>query len=208
MREVVLPISQKFSATLDVDAIKKSIVRGERLNLGTIVVNDKIFSEIGMARRNGGTILYATTSIEQKIESLLLDYFMGPFVRYDPRRSMFELEILKSTALSFNTKKELVVKVITENELLQGKKKNTVQKHLKSIMEWRNAFAHGTLVHNSKIGCILQYYSGHARKLNLSDEYWNEVEICFKECDALLDEVRKKLNNPPDASGQSKRASK
>ena len=199
MREINLPISQTFSMPLDVRVLNGD---GKYTDapLGTMVVDGKAWSEIEAARKNGGSILYATTSIERKIEGILLDYFMGPFARFDPKRNIFEREILKSSALSFNAKKELVVKVLTENELLPGKKKNTAQKYLKSIMDWRNAFAHGTIIHDSKRGCVLEYYSGHSRKLNLSDGYWDEVEISFKQCESLLDEVSKRLSNiPPQA---------
>jgi hypothetical protein len=212
MREITLPTTQTFSMPLDLDVLRSTFAgdgRHQGVTLGTMVVNEKVLSEIATARKNGGAILYATTSIEQKMEYMLLDYFMGPFIRFDARREMFGREILKSTALSYSDKKELVVKVITEGELLLGKKKNIVQKHLKSIMEWRNVFAHGKILHDSKMGCILEYYSGHKQKLYLSDKYWNEVETCFKECDALLDEVGRRLeNNSPDASGQSELASK
>jgi hypothetical protein len=212
MREIALPTTQTFSVSLNVDAFKSALAgdsKHQGVPLGTVVVDEKAWLEIATARRNGGAILYATTSIEQKMEFILLNYFMGRFIRYDSKRDMFEREILKSTALSFSAKRELVVKVITEGELLQRKKKNIVQKHLKSIMEWRNAFAHGKILHNSPKGCIVEYYSGHKQKLHLSDEYWNEVETCFKECDVLLDEVGHQLENyPPDATGQSKKAPK
>lgn len=207
MKEIALPITQTFSVSLNVEAFKSALAGDSKHQgnpLGTLVVDEKAWSEIATARRNGGTILYATTSIEQKMEFILLNYFMGRFIRHDPKRDMFEQEILKSKALSFSAKKELVIKVITEDELLQGKKKNTVQKHLKNIMEWRNAFAHGKILHNSLKGCIVEYYSGHKQKLYLSDEYWNEVETCFKECDVLLDDVGRQLESyPPDGTSRS-----
>ncbi len=207
MKEISLPITQTFSMPLDIAAFTSAFTEdGKRPSgpLGTITIGEKEWLEINTARRNGGTVLYATTSIEQKMEFVLLNYFMGLFTRHDPKRAMFEQEILKSTALSYNSKKELVIKIITEGELLQGKKKNIVQKHLKSIMEWRNAFAHGKILHDAKLGCILEYYSGRKQKLHLLDKYWSEVEVCFKECDGLLDEVGRLLENiPPDAADQS-----
>ncbi|MBK9160479.1 MAG: hypothetical protein IPM27_02755 [Nitrosomonadales bacterium] len=120
---------------------------------------------------------------------------------------MFDREILKSTVLSFSAKKELVIKVINEGELLSKKNKPVIPKYLKEIMEWRNAFAHGKLVHDSKNGCVLEYYTGHNKKLHLTDEYWDEVEACFKKCNDFLDEVeRKLLNGPSGVSGQSEKS--
>lgn len=120
---------------------------------------------------------------------------MGPFVSHDDRRAMFEGEILQSSALTYKTKKELTIKVINNHELLPGTKKNKVQKYLKEIMEWRNAFAHGKIQHDSMNGCFIKYYSGEPKTLPLSDGYWDEVEHCFKECTELLKEALQKLEN-------------
>jgi hypothetical protein len=106
---------------------------------------------------------------------------------------MFDREILKSTVLSFSAKKELVIKVINKGELLSKKNKPIIPKYLKEIMEWRNAFAHGKLIHDSKSGCVLEYYTGHKKILHLTDDYWVEVEKCFKKCNDLLDEVELQL---------------
>lgn len=194
MIELNLPIAQTFSMPLDVEKFKR-ILAGEQVegHLGNFDFTQEVWLEIEMARKNGGTILYATTSIEQKMEAVLLNYFMGRFVKYGAKRELFEREILQSSALSYRAKKDLVVKVIEEGEFLRGGQKNAIQKHLKDIMEWRNAFAHGKLQYESKKGCILKYYSGSSKSLHLSDAYWAKVEACFKECDALIDEVDRKI---------------
>lgn len=195
MKEINLPITQTVSLTLHRSEIEKSIKQSEpghyRLEFGTI--DDSVFSEMATGRKNGGHVLYAATSIEQKLEDILLEYFMGPFVKHDDKRVLFEREILKSSTLSYRAKKELVSKIIAESELLPGNKKNVLQGHLKDIMEWRNAFAHGKIQHDSKIGCFVSYYSGHAKKLPLTDKYLDEVEVCFKECDALLSQAQQQI---------------
>lgn len=205
MREINLPTTQTFSMPLDVTALRSGMVR-DRYNqgrtLGSLVVNERVWSELATAKKNGGAILYATTSIEQKLESVLLNYFLGPSIRFNDQRRMFDREILKSTVLSFSAKKELVIKVINEGELLSKKNKPVIPKCLKEIMEWRNAFAHGKLIHDSKSGCVLEYYTGHSKKLHLTDEYWDEVETCFKKCNDFLDEVERQLvKNPSGVAG-------
>jgi hypothetical protein len=146
MRDINLPMTQTYSITIDPQRLDltKAVDMGNgrrRIPLGNIVDAD-IVARVETARRNGGKILYATTSIEQTLESILLNYFMGPFVRHDERRVMFEHEVLQSSALSYRTKKELVAKVINSEALLAGKEKSILQGHLSTIMEWRNAFAH------------------------------------------------------------------
>lgn len=198
MKDIELPITQTFSITIDTHNIDKSeAVQMENgrliVPLGT-VVDEQISALMESARKNGGKILYATTSIEQQMEALLMRFFMGPFEGHDERRVLFENEILQSTALSYSAKKELVSKVVSQFELLPGKKKNRLQKHMKSIMDWRNAFAHGKIQHDNIQGYFINYYSGEKKILKLTEPYWEEVESSFKECNQLLSEALKNIN--------------
>lgn len=192
MKDIELPITQTFSITIDAHNIDMSnaveMVNGKfMLPLGD-VVNDAISETTNQARINGGKVLYATTSIEQQLESLLLRYFMGAFVEHDEKRVIFERDILQSSALSFSSKKELVAKIVNESSLLIGKKKNKLQGHLKKIMGWRNAFAHGKVQHDNVQGCFIKYYSGSGKQLNLTDEFWSDLECVFKKCSELIKE--------------------
>lgn len=197
MREINLPITQTVSITFNPGAfdLSKSVDVGggrRQISLGTIY-DEKTGAAMETARRNGGKILYATTSIEQTLESMLLNYFMGPFIAHDERRVMFEHEVLQSSALTFRAKKDLVIKIIHKDNLLEGTKKNAAQKHLKSIMEWRNAFAHGKIQHDTKRGCFIRYYSGDTKTITLDDQYWDNVEKTFRECVELLKEAEQQL---------------
>jgi hypothetical protein len=163
MREIELPITQTFSITIDTHNFDMSkAVKMEdgsvKVPLGNIVDAEKaVITE--MARRNGGKILYTTTSIEQQLENILLRYFMGPFVKHDEKRAIFERDILQSSALTFHSKKELISKIINPNNLLHGQDKNKVQSYLRNIMDWRNAFAHGKIHYDNMAGCFINYYS-------------------------------------------------
>lgn len=199
MKEIELPIGRTVSITLTAEDLNGGgtveIVNGcHMVSLGRMI-DDTITLKIDTAKKNGGKILYATQSIEQQLESILLIYFMGPFISYSQNREMFENEILQSSALTFSKKKELVSKIINEKQLLDGKRKSKVQSLLKKIMEWRNAFAHGQVKHNNIKGCFVRHYSGEQKKLYLTEEYWLEVENCFKECSELLKYTLQKLQN-------------
>lgn len=211
MKKINLPIAQTFSITIDmnnVDLSKAVDMGGGHLKvpLGNLV-DDGISAIVETARKNGGKILYATTSIEQKLEATLLEYFVGSLAADDQRSITFETEILQSSALSFRAKKDLVAKVINEAELLAGNRKNSVQGHLKKIMEWRNAFAHGKIKHDSRMGCYVSFYSGHAQTQRLTDDFWDGVEQCFRECDALLSDainnLRRQDRSSSPASGDA-----
>lgn len=194
MKDIELPIIQTVSLTFkphEIDMSKaEDMGNGQwRVHLGEII-NPDISETIEQARINGGKVLYATTSIEHQLENLLLIYFMGPFIKHDNRRDMFEREILQSSAISYKSKKELVSKIINENDLLQGKKKNKLQGYLKKIMEWRNAFAHGKVQHDNLHGCYVKYYSGTIKELILNDSFWTELEKTFKNCSEMIKEAQ------------------
>lgn len=197
MKDIELPITQTFSLTIDTHNIDMSnaveMKNGQfKVPLGDMV-NESISETTEKARINGGKVLYATTSIEQQLESLLLRYFMGPFIKHDERRVIFERNILQSSALSYSSKKELVSKIINEADLLQGKKKNKLQSFLKKIMEWRNAFAHGKVQHDNIQGCFIKYYAGDSKQLKLTDDFLSDLESVFKECSELIKEAQDNL---------------
>jgi hypothetical protein len=193
MKDIELPITQTFSLTIDTHNLDMSnaveMENGQFMVPLGEMVNDSISATTEKARANGGKVLYATTSIEQQLEGLLLRYFMGPFIQHEERRVIFEREILQSSALSYSSKKELASKIINEHDLLKGKKKNRLQSTLKKIMEWRNAFAHGKVQHDSMQGCFIKYYAGGSKQLKLTDDFWSELESTFKECSELIKEA-------------------
>lgn len=193
MKDIKLPLTQTVSLTIDTHNINYSDAVEDEDGYLVIPLGEAINSEISdnmeKARANGGKVLYATTSIEQQLEGLMLKYFMGPFVKHDTRRVVFEREILQSSALSFSSKKELISKVVNNEDLLKGKKKNRLQGTLKKIMEWRNAFAHGKVQHDNRKGCFVKYYAGGSKELNLNDELWSEIENVFKDCSELINEA-------------------
>lgn len=197
MKELNLPITTTYSTIIDLLNISSDQVvdlgDGKKaLQLGAFIAGE--YEEVvSLARRNGGHVLYAATSIEQEIEKILLNYFMGPFTGPDKRRDLFTNEVLQSSTLSFKSKKELLFKVINETDSLTGKRKDKLQVHLKNIMEWRNAFAHGKIQHDSTKGCLVKHYSGNTKELILSDDLLDEIEKTFHECHDLLNLVLRQL---------------
>lgn len=197
MKEIDLPISQTVSITVDprnIDMSNAVDIGGGRLvvPLGTLI-DETISTTVATARQNGGKVLYATTSIEQQMESLLLEFFMGSFEGHDDRRELFEREVLQSSALSYNAKRALVTKIVNQRALLEGREKSSLQALLRRIMEWRNAFAHGKIQHDSRAGCFIKHYSGEAKTLALTDAYWEDVERAYNDCSSLLEKAKRQL---------------
>jgi len=81
MKDINLPLTQTVSLTIDAQDFDMSKAVEDEDGQLIVQLGEAINSEIseGMdkARSNGGKVLYATTSIEQQLEGLLLKYFMG-----------------------------------------------------------------------------------------------------------------------------------
>jgi len=210
MKEINLPITQTFS--MSVDLRKAKVAEGPNgepiIPIGHIDFGEKS-KVLEFARKNGGQILYAATSIEKQINSILLLYFMGPFIGPDDRRDIFENEVLGSNAMTFQFKKEMVKKLIEKENLLPGKHKNNLQTSMKKIQDWRNAFAHGTLQYDTMHKCIINFYSGKKTFLKLNEEFWNSVEKSFKETSEYLkralSNLTKKYEDQLDNQADGKR---
>lgn len=193
MKEIELPTVQTYSLTVDTHNIDWStaVDTGDgrlKIPLGNIV-NPEIAEKVEVAKRNGGKILYAATSIEYHMDNIILDYFMGPFVSHQENRVMFESELLQSPALTYQFKKELLQKILNKTMLLKGKKRDKLNQHLKNIMTWRNAFAHGKIQHDDKAGCFIKYYAGNPKTLKLTDEFWDNLTKEFQDCEKMLKEI-------------------
>jgi len=198
MKEIILPVTNTFSLTPPIDKVDYSqyekVGDSYLVPLGNMVSPEKQ-KEIDIARLNGGKILYATTSIERKVEQILLDYFLGPFEGHNEKRVIFENDVIQSSSFSYSFKKGLLRKIVDSHELLHGKNKNKINKYLTDIMNWRNAFAHGNIKYNEPKGCLIEYYAAGKKTDILDDVYWEKIEKTFYECESLLKELDKNISS-------------
>jgi hypothetical protein len=189
MKSIKLPIPQTMSISIDLHNLPKDNVvevDGKRVIKMPAIDVPAGVKELNSARENGAQVVYAATSVETQLEDLLLLYFMGPFLGPEERREFFVHNVLQSSGISYSFKKELVLKIVDKCGLLKGKDKSDFMKCLKSIMDWRNAFAHGRLVHDSQFGVLLRFFSGSPKSIALNDEYWSQVEECFEDAQRLV----------------------
>jgi hypothetical protein len=158
-------------------------------------IGSEQFEALEIARANGGKVLWSTMCLEKSLESIITNYFMGPLNGASARRQLFESELLQTSFFQFSVKKHLIDKISKEYSVPKPKDRNQLQSYLKSIMLWRNSFAHGSLVLDGEKGVLLRYYSGTPKEEVLNERYWNTVESVFELCrklvDELLDESRK-----------------
>jgi hypothetical protein len=193
MKKISLPGTNTVSFTLPpIDQSYNGILMPDgNLHISIGNLDSKHFDALETARLNGGTILWATSCVEKILDNIIVNYFLGPFSGPSTKRELFESELIKTSFFQFNTKKHLVEKIsrfyLTGKS--KGNDKNKLQNNLKSIMDWRNAFAHGTLILDSKSGVLLRYYSGAQKEETLNDQFWETVEFVFKNCNELLKDI-------------------
>ncbi|EPW6730602.1 hypothetical protein ACWOK9_004603, partial [Vibrio parahaemolyticus] len=184
MRKIELPGTNTVSIPLNFDTPP---------NAHGIVEFRGIDSEgmeaLEVSKANVSTIVWATLCLERKMERVLTDFFFGQFNGFDPKRHLFEKELLESSAMQFSFKKKLIQKVCEEQKCVSGKKSSKLQGALKRIMEVRNAFAHGEMVLDAKDGVVLNFYSGEHKQFKLNEKFWTDVETDFHTAEELLSEI-------------------
>lgn len=196
MKKIKLPISNSFGIVIDLKNLEKqpqSINGPKVILLGSTDIS-KQSPDLEQARENGGHVIWATTCIENKLESLITNYlFDRPMGVPNPRRDFFSNRIINSTFFSYAAKKELVIHIISQLKLLKGKDKASLQKLLTTVMDYRNAFAHGDLCSDNLNGTTLKYFSGGSKSLILDDTFWEQLEAEYNSANELLDTAIKTL---------------
>ena len=128
------------------------------------------------ARRNRLSVIEGALSVENQLEAVILHYFFGSS---HERRAIFEALVLKSDWCSFAPKRKLILHIISEQSLLQGRDKNDFDKLMRDVMSVRNAFAHGRLSSDDK-RVWLSFFEGAPRKEELTDDYLARVETLLR----------------------------
>jgi len=192
MKEINLPITTTYSIECQVKDLPSEGVLNQSsrttIPLGSINIADHE-GDGDIARANGGKILYATTSIEKRLEKIISDYIFGLYLSENKRRAFFENELLKASILQLSFKKQLVKKIVQQGKYLKGKERESLEKKLADILKWRNAFAHGTLKCDNHGKWILKYYSNGNKAQNLDDAFWDRVVRTFENCNESLRKI-------------------
>ncbi len=133
-------------------------------------------SRLSEARRNRLKVIEGALSVENQLESIILQYFLG---RSHEKRAVFESLILNSDWCSFAAKRKLINHIINEEKLLEGKDKNEFEELMKQVMSFRNAFTHGKLS-SDETRVWLSYFESTPREEELTNEYLTRVEVSLR----------------------------
>lgn len=138
--------------------------------------------ELLVIEKNGSDLITATVMLEERmIEAVSkLLFRMDPEVKL--QRDFFAEEIMGTSDFSFAFKRRVFTRLLERTETLDAEAINDLKAGLNKIMEWRNAFAHGKLVHEHNGGFLLAYYNGGRKELALNDAFFEQVESTIRNC--------------------------
>jgi hypothetical protein len=145
------------------------------------------------ANKNGQEVISATLIVERALEDLI-SYYCIDFEEKDKIR-FFSDNILRSNWFSFGAKKTVYLSIVNKEKFVKGKRKSLLEKLLKRVMSYRNAFVHGDFVHKED-GTYINYFEGQKTEDLLDDRFWEEVQQIFDDIFEILEEVRVAYRGP------------
>ena len=147
------------------------------------------FDEAAELRKLAGRITSAALAIEEVVVEIVSRTLLEEVRKH---RALVIGSVLKSDWCSFAAKRKLLSLVIAEFKLLSGKPKTELEEQLRKVMQYRNAFAHGSLVHNVDVH-ELHYFEGTPRTVRLDDKYFEDLEHVFQTVWSRIQEVQSAL---------------
>jgi hypothetical protein len=198
MKKLQLPISNTFTMFCRSDFSDLTPVKTED---GKVIfplgrIDFKVSGEQAEeARQNAALVIWAVISIEQRLNTLIANYLFGPVIgEPKPKRDFLINHILNSDALTLAKKRALVFEIVSQEKLLIGKDKEAFSKLLAKMIKYRNAFAHGNITIDTKLGALVHYFSGTHQSIILDDSFWTNLEQEFKTINDILQGIENHIS--------------
>lgn len=135
--------------------------------------------DIPIIEKNRSEILGAMITIEDRIIEAMSKYL---FKESQEKRNFFINEIVGTSDFSFAFKRKAFTRMLEQFDLLDFGSITELKSNLNKLMLWRNAFAHGQVIHDHHDGYVLKYYSGGHQELVLNDDFFEKAEETFRSC--------------------------
>lgn len=126
----------------------------------TVASGEAFASEMEAIEKNGYEILSATVMMENRMIEATSKILFGAGNEDSDRRQFFEDEIIGTSDFSYAFKRRVFTRLLETMNLMSADEIKKLKAGLNKIMEWRNAFAHGQVIHERNGGFVLRYYSG------------------------------------------------
>lgn len=134
--------------------------------------------------KNKLKIIDAAYTIEGLLDTIISYYFFGEDKKDDESKNNFNSLILSSDWCTYSSKRKLIIEIVNELELLEGKEKDTYFQLLRKVMSYRNAFTHGEMRTNGD-EIRLKYFEGKPQLKTIDDELLNKIEKDLNDCFGL-----------------------
>ena len=138
--------------------------------------------EMSVIEKNGSEILSAAIMMEDRMVEAASKILFGASAENGKKREFFVNEIMGTSDFSFAFKRRVFTRLLDQQNIVEPDKTKRLKAGLNKIMEWRNAFAHGQVLHEHNCGFVLQYYSGGHQEMILDDDFFENVESTIRDC--------------------------
>jgi hypothetical protein len=138
--------------------------------------------DLATIERNGSELIMAVVMLEDRMIEAVSKLLFGTDGSTRRMREFFVEEIIGASELSFAFKRRVFTRLIERTGALDSSDTKELKAGLSKVMEWRNAFAHGKVLHDQEAGYILQYYSGGRQERTLDDALFEKVESTLRRC--------------------------
>ncbi|WP_415890791.1 hypothetical protein ACMXYV_05625 [Neptuniibacter sp. SY11_33] len=135
--------------------------------------------DLPIIEKNRSEILAAMITIEDRIIEAMSKYL---FKESKDKRDYFINEVIGTSDFTFSFKRKAFTRMLEQFKLLDPDGIKKLKANLNKLMLWRNAFAHGEVIHDHHDGYVLKYYSGGHQELILNDEFFEKAEETFRSC--------------------------
>ena len=138
--------------------------------------------DLATIEKNGSELITATVMLEDRMIEAVSKLLFGKAASAREQREFFIAEIIGTSDFSFAFKRRVFTRLLEHTGALEAPTIKELKAGLNKVMEWRNAFAHGKVLHEHNGGYLLQYYSGGVQQLVLDDAFFEKVESTVRNC--------------------------
>ena len=163
---------------------KVAIIRwtNEKSNVEEYSQDVDYTKDMAVIEKNGSEILSATVMLEDRMIEGASKLLFGTGSANIAKREFFVNEIMSTSDFSFAFKRRVFTRLLEQFQVIENERIKSLKAGLQKIMLWRNAFAHGQVIHELNGNFVLHYYSGGHQELTLNDKFFENVESTIREC--------------------------
>lgn len=148
---------------------------------------------MAVIERNGSTIFYRAVLLEERMIEGVCKLLFGKNSHENWQSRFFANEVIGTSDFQFSFKRRVLTRLLEQKNILPKEEIDRTKTGLNRVMEWRNAFAHGAVLHQNGAGYVLQYYSGAHKEAVLDDAFFEKVEetirSCLYQCNGIIQSV-------------------